>query len=554
MIRRALIALALVLLTGCSAAGGTTRAAAASGGPERANAPARAAVEWPADDRRILRVLNALTYGPRPDDLARVRALGLEAFVEAQLHPERLDDAATDQALRGLTTLELSIPELLREYPKPDPDLRKKLASGQMSRREMLEQYPLEKRPARIVAELAAAKVVRAVSSERQLQEAMVDFWFNHFNVFSQKGDVRWYVTAYERDAIRPHALGKFRDLVRATARHPAMLFYLDNWLSAKPDFTIPAGPNKGKRAGLNENYARELMELHTLGVDGGYTQKDVTAVARAFTGWSIDRPQSEGRFIFRRFVHDTGEKAVLGQRVPAGGGAEDGERVIEILTRHPSASRFIATKLVRRFVADDPPGPLVERVAATYRTTDGDIRAMLRTIFTAPEFYAVDASNGKIKKPFEFVVSAVRVLDGSVDARGAFALARAVGEIGEPLYEAQAPTGYADRAEEWVNTGALLARMNFALGLAQHRFAGVRVDVGALVANADRRQPDAVLDRLLAALLHGPVSAETRAVLAAQVTNPQVTRSMADDRAPAEIDVEKLVALVIGSPEFQRR
>src|SRR3990167_7499046 len=263
----------------------------------------------------------------------------------------------------------------------------------------------------------------------------MVDFWFNHFNVYAQKNDVRWYVSAYERDAIRPHALGKFPDLVRATARHPAMLYYLDNWVSARADFTIPLGPNRGKKAGLNENYARELMELHTLGVDGGYTQQDIVEVARAFTGWSIDRPQVEGRFVFRRLMHDTGGKTVLGQRIPPGGGEADGDRVIEILTRPPSTARFIATKLVRRFVADAPPPALVERVAAKYLSTGGDIKAMLRVIFASAGVTGEDADRGKIKKPFEFVASAVRALGGSVDAGGAFGLARASAEIGEPLY-----------------------------------------------------------------------------------------------------------------------
>ncbi len=303
----------------------------------------------------------------------------------------------------------MPIAELLREFPRPDPKMREKIARGEMTRQEMQERYPMEKRPFRIAAELQAAKVIRAVMSERQLEEIMVDFWFNHFNVFAGKGDVRWYVSAYERDAIRPHALGTFPDLVRATARHPAMLFYLDNWLSARPDFIVPAGPNRGRNAGLNENYARELMELHTLGVDGGYTQRDVTEVARAFTGWTIDRPQINGRFVFRPLMHDGGEKVVVGHRIPAGGGQGHGERVIEILTRHPSTARFVATKLVRRFVSDTPPPALIARVAATYTGTGGNIPAMLRVIFESREFSGEDAYRAKIKKPFEFVASAVR-------------------------------------------------------------------------------------------------------------------------------------------------
>jgi uncharacterized protein (DUF1800 family) len=382
----------------------------------------------------------------------------------------------------------------------------------------------------------------------------MVDFWFNHFNVFAQKGEVRWYVAPYERDVIRPHVLGRFRDLVRATARHPAMLFYLDNWLSTAPGSTAAGDPNAGRRGGLNENYARELMELHTLGVDGGYTQKDVTEVARAFTGWTIDRPRDDAHFVFRPRLHDTGEKVVLGQRIPRGGGQDDGERVIDLLTRHPSTARFIATKLVCRFVSDEPPPALVERVAAAYRETDGDIRAMLRTVFWSPEFYAPENQRAKIKKPFEFVVSAARVMGGTVGVEGGFELARATAEIGEPLYEAQPPTGYADRAEAWVNTGALLARMNFALGLAQRRLPGVQVDVAALVAGEDRVNPGAVLDRLLVRLLNGQATAATRAVLTTQLADPQIRRQTADDRGPANTDIEKLAALVIGSPEFQRR
>ncbi|HKQ67293.1 MAG TPA: DUF1800 domain-containing protein [Methylomirabilota bacterium] len=505
-------------------------------------------------DRQILHALSRLTYGPRPGDVERVRALGVSAWIDRQLRPRTIDDSATERALAELTTLRMSIPELLREYPRPDPRLRAQIANGEMSRQEMLERYPIEKRPVRIADELRAAKVLRAVTTERQLEEIMVEFWFNHFNVFAGKGDVRWYVSAYEREAIRPYALGKFPDLVRATAHHPAMLFYLDNWLSAKPDYRIQAGPNRGRPAGLNENYARELMELHTLGVDGGYTQKDVTEVARAFTGWTIDRPRTDAHFIFRPGMHDTGEKIVLGHRIPGGGGRDDGERVIELLTRQPATARFVATKLVRRFVSDTPPPALVARVAGSYLNTGGDISSMLRTIFESPEFMSEDAYRAKIKKPFEFVASAVRALGGTTDAQGAMALARASAEIGEPLYQAQPPTGYADRGEVWVNAGALLARMNFALGLASGRYSKVSVELPALVAGADPRSPEAVLDRLLVTLVADQAGSRTRAVLAAQLNDPQITRLSPDDRGPANTDVAKLAALVIGSPEFQRR
>jgi uncharacterized protein (DUF1800 family) len=513
-------------------------------------------------DQRILHALNRLGYGPRPGDVERVRRMGLAAYIETQLDPRGIPDPAAEQALAAYPALALSTATLVREYPLPTPQARQRLTSGEMSRQEMMEMYPAERRPAVITAQLQAARITRAVASGRQLEEVMVDFWFNHFNVYAQKGAVRWMVPAYEREAIRPHALGRFRDLVLATARHPAMLFYLDNWLSTRADLVVPGGPNAGRRMGLNENYARELMELHTLGVDGGYTQQDVIEVARCFTGWTIDRPQQGGGFIFRPLAHDRGAKRVLGQVIPAGGGQQDGERVIDILVRHEATARFIATKLARRFVSDDPPAALVERAAATFRRTDGDVRAVLATIFTSPEFWAADAYRAKIKTPLEVVASAVRALDGRIvtgpgaDATdgGGVALAREVGRLGEPLYEAQPPTGYPDRAEAWVNTGALLGRMNFALGLAHNRFRGARVDVAGFLADADRSQPAQVLDRLLAVVLHGEASAQTRAVLAAQLESPEITRTTAYDRVAKDTDVEKLAALVLGSPEFQRR
>ena len=513
-------------------------------------------------DQRILHALNRLGYGPRPGDVERVRRMGLAAYIETQLDPRGIPDLALEQALAAYPVLALSTATLVREYPLPTPQARQRLTSGEMSRQEMMEMYPAERRPAVITAQLQAARITRAVASGRQLEEVMVDFWFNHFNVYAQKGAVRWMVPAYEREAIRPHALGRFRDLVLATARHPAMLFYLDNWLSTRADLVVPGGPNAGRRMGLNENYARELMELHTLGVDGGYTQQDVIEVARCFTGWTIDRPQQGGGFIFRPLAHDRGAKRVLGQVIPAGGGQQDGERVIDILVRHEATARFIATKLARRFVSDDPPAALVERAAATFRRTDGDVRAVLATIFTSPEFWAADAYRAKIKTPLEVVASAVRALDGRIvtgpgaDATdgGGVALAREVGRLGEPLYEAQPPTGYPDRAEAWVNTGALLGRMNFALGLAHNRFRGARVDVAGFLADADRSQPAQVLDRLLAVVLHGEASAQTRAVLAAQLESAEITRTTPYDRVAKDTDVEKLAALVLGSPEFQRR
>ena len=316
-------------------------------------------------------------------------------------------------------------------------------------------------------------------------------------------------------------------------------------------------------------------MELHTLGVDGGYTQQDVIEVARAFTGWTIERPREQGTFLFRPAAHDQGAKTVLGHALPAYGGEQDGIHVIDILSRHPATARFIATKLVRRLVSDEPPPALVERAARTFQDTDGDIRKVVATIVTSPEFFSADAYGAKIKKPIELVASAVRAVGGEImppgepgsqQVGGGLALALQVAKLGEPLYQQQPPTGYPDVAEAWVNTGALLNRLNFALALAQNRIPGVAVDIGRAVGTADREKPSRVLDALLVSLLQGQARRETRTVLAAQLDNPEIIRATPDDRrvaAPgrpatntpaANTDVDKLAALVLGSPEFQRR
>jgi uncharacterized protein (DUF1800 family) len=554
--------LAVGLLAGCSTSG----PAPAPSGAGRLEPPPRHRVALApsplTEEQQIVHVLNRLGYGPRPGEVERVKRMGLGAWIERQLEPARIPDEPAEAALEAFPVLTLSAAELYRDYPQPRLQDVQRFQQGQMTPQEIREAFPPERRPAVITAQLQAAKVTRAIASERQLQEVMVDFWFNHFNVYSQKGAIRWMTPAYEREAIRPHALGRFRDLVVATAQHPAMLFYLDNWLSTRQDLVVPG---RGRR-GLNENYARELMELHTLGVDGGYTQEDVIEVARCFTGWTIDRPQEGGGFLFRPLTHDRGEKRVLGTLIPAGGGQEDGLAVITLLARHPSTAAFVSTKLARRFIRDDPPKALVERVARVFRQTDGDIRAVLVSIFTSPEFVSADTYRAKTKTPLELVASAVRILDGRLDppapaagsaraaAGGGLALARQVAGLGEPLYEAQPPTGYPDVAQAWVNTGALLGRMNFALALAQSRLAGARVDLARVLEGVDRAKPAAVLDRMLAVLLQGEVSAKTRQVLGSQLDSPEIVRLTADDRGPRNTDVEKLAALVLGSPEFQRR
>ena len=317
-----------------------------------------------------------------------------------------------------------------------------------------------------IVQDLTEAKLYRAIYSNHQLEEVLTDFWFNHFNVFLDKGADRYLVTAYERDVIRPYVLLKFGSLLRATAESPAMLFYLDNFQSVDPAAAdrMPAARQAKARRGLNENYARELMELHTLGVDGGYTQHDVTEVARCFTGWTIKRnPRQGGGFEFIERLHDRGAKIVLGVKIPAGGGMDDGLKVLDILAHHPSTARFISRKLAVRFVADHPPDALVEKMAQTFRRSDGDIRAVLDTMLHAPEFWSQGAYRSKVKSPLEMVASSVRALNADVEF--GFALAQQLTKLGQPLYRKQEPTGYSNSSEEWINSAALVARMNFHWG-----------------------------------------------------------------------------------------
>jgi uncharacterized protein (DUF1800 family) len=339
---------------------------------------------------------------------------------------------------------------------------------------ELRRRIELANGPQQVVArDLSEGKLLRAVYSNRQLDEVLTDFWFNHFNVYLDKGADRYLVTAYERDVIRPHVLGKFKDLLEATAKSPAMLFYLDNWQSVGPD--APQARRKKGTRGLNENYGRELLELHTLGVDGGYTQADVTEAARCFTGWTILQPERGGEFAFNQRVHDNGEKTFLGVKIPKGGGIADGEKVLDIVAHHPATAHFISQKLAMRFVADDPPASLVDRMAETFRKTDGDLRAVMRTMLESREFFSQGAYRAKLKSPLEVVASAVRAVNGEVDY--AFPLANQVAQLGQPLYRKQEPTGYSNSSREWLNSGGLLARMNFALQLADNKIPGVKVD-----------------------------------------------------------------------------
>jgi uncharacterized protein (DUF1800 family) len=338
------------------------------------------------------------------------------------------------------------------------PDLRRRIQSAN---------GPL----AMVAQDLTEAKLLRAVYSDRQLEEVLADFWYNHFNVFLEKGADRYLVTAYERDEIRPHVLGKFEALLRSTAQSPAMLFYLDNWQSTGAQ--SPAG--RRQQRGLNENYGRELLELHTLGVDGGYTQKDVTEVARCFTGWTIRQPQRVGEFEFNPRMHDNGEKTVLGVRIPAGGGIDDGYKVLHLLAHQPSTAHFISRKLAMRFVADDPPATLVDRMAATFLKKDGDLRAVLKTMFDSPEFWSRGAYRSKMKSPLEMVASSLRAVNADVDFT--FGLNNQLNQLGEPLYRKAEPTGYSNSGQEWLNSAGLLARMNFSVALINNKVPGVKVD-----------------------------------------------------------------------------
>jgi hypothetical protein len=340
-----------------------------------------------------------------------------------------------------------------------------------MFRRDML----AARMPQEVVSsDLIANKLYRAVYSPRQLEEVLTDFWLNHFNVYIGKGQVRLLLTSYERDAIRPHVFGRFRDMLLATARHPAMLFYLDNWLSQDPrdGAPQPAAAQPVRRLGLNENYGRELLELHTLGVDGGYTQADVIAVTRCFTGWTIFEPAGFAEFQFNPAMHDRAEKIVLGRTIPRGGGESDGLTVIDLLARHPSTARFISRKLAQRFVADDPPRSLVDRMAETFRRTDGDLRAVMETLLFSTEFLSEGAWQSKLKSPLEMVASSLRALN--VDVVDTGTIAQRIAELGQPLYGKAEPTGYPDTGEIWASSAGLLGRTQFTAALAAGQISGV--------------------------------------------------------------------------------
>ncbi|MGI9036214.1 MAG: DUF1800 domain-containing protein [Pyrinomonadaceae bacterium] len=683
----------------------------------KSNASAKSLTE----DQKIRHVLNRLGFGARPGDVERVKAMGLNKYIEQQLNPASIDDSATEAKLQNLDVLKMSNEELFAKYPPPglvlravamengyskaDAALLKKKKPDQADnqakpdgatpmpengampadaakppvqqdatanltdeqRQELqqkvaavYQQYNLG-RPQQLTQELSAARIIRAAYSERQLQEQMVDFWTNHFNVYMNKGAVRWFLPEYDRDVIRPNALGNFKDLLLATAKSPAMLFYLDNFQSVSPNApqnqkrgqgmnpqqiermmqnpqmrerikqrqgitdaqldqriaqmkNNPAQNVNGKVAkpkqprGINENYARELMELHTLGVDGGYTQKDVQEVARCFPGWTIVDPRGyrqfapsmingtsdqremkaarqagapqgaeSGTFSFNARVHDNGEKIVLGHKINEGG-INDGLKVLDILVEQPATAHFIAKKLAVKFVSDNPDEAFVQRIADAFHNSHGDIKTTLRAMFTDPEFYAPENYRVKIKTPFETVISAIRAVDADTNGKQIQAM---LAKMGEPLYGYITPNGYPDMAEDWVNTGALLERMNFSLALASNRIPGTRVNLSPFVANNTQE----ILNKAIAGVLDGEISPATKVLLLKQLQQPLPEPNMnaAGETAMMENaameqpngngggkkgggqqvrllppsgnpEVFKVVGLLLGSPDFQRQ
>lgn len=569
--------------------------------------PAGAGAQAPLDhrelaaDQQIIHALSRLTFGPRPGDVQKVRAMGLDSWIARQLEPKRIDNEASDRVLSRYSILRENPNDLLREYNVARAERRMDRRAdsaqdrqGQGRNRRMTADDPQLNRRA-VVTQLQSARVARAVSSERQLEEVMTDFWLNHFNVFAQKGGQEpYYLADYERTAVRPHALGKFRDLLGAVAKSPAMLFYLDNARSmgdsSKPRLAVVNRRQRRRisqdqqepvlqrlrNGGLNENYGRELLELHTLGVDGGYAQQDVIDVARALTGWTIRQPAAGGGFVFRPEMHDAGEKTVLGTRLKAGRGIEDGEQVLDIVARHPSTAKYIARKLAVRFVSDSPPEALVNRAAEVFRRTDGDIREVVRTIITSNEFYSRGAFRSKVKSPFEVVVSALRAMNAAPDSTPR--TAQVIAYLGQPIYGHQAPNGFPETGDAWMNTGAILNRINFGIAAAANRIPGASIasmpGIDSLRSATRARQVDAVT----AMLLGGSISPETRSILISG-ENPLLARAgatepdspsmaMDDDTmrpranplgrrngAPVQLTgIAQVVGLAIGSPEFQRR
>lgn len=447
----------------------------------------------------VLRLLNRGGYGPRPGDLQRANEMGLQAYLEEQLNPEAIDDTAADL--------------IVQSYSYYDMDIDQIIASDE---------------PTEAVADLIRTTVARQLYSKRQLYEAMVEFWSDHFNIYLRKNPlVSFTKIEDDRAVIRPHALGSFRDLLYASAQSPAMLIYLDNITNEKDH--------------PNENYARELMELHTMGVHGGYTQEDVQQVARALTGWTLrGRGPRRGDFFFDENLHDQGEKVVLGVTLPAGQGQQDVFDVLDILLAHPATAQHIATKLVRRFVADQPPETLVEQVAQTFTATDGDIKEMLRVIFLSDEFATAPA---KLKRPHTYMISALRALNAEVtpEERG---LGRFMNLLGQPIFQWPAPNGYPDVSAAWVNN--LLPRWNFGIAAIYQRIPGVNIDLLQLAELSNASTTNDILNLFAGLTINRVLDDESLSLFASYVGDGALNQSA------TRIRLGESVALMLASPAFQ--
>jgi len=503
---------------------------------------------------RVTHLLNRAAFGPSPAEVTAVEQMGLETWLAEQLTPGA--DAELEARLTAFPTLQLSVAQAFEKYPPPAKRLKDAgIAPDDAEGKKALLRDVKDELPRQLILELSQARLMRAIESKRQLEEVLVDFWFNHFNVSSEKSRVRWMVTSYERDAIRPHVFGKFRDLLGATAKHPAMLWYLDNWNSVRDGFETQAERRKRLAQmdyeedetpkmprGLNENYARELMELHTLGVEAGYTQNDVREAARALTGWSVVAGQNNpqfGTFILRKPAHDQGSKEIFGLKLAAGGGQSDGEALLDYLARHPATAHHLAFKLCQRFVSDAPSNELVERIAKRFLETDGDLREVTQAIFESPEFWA--SAGAKTKTPLEFLASSLRAVGTVHEVKPI--LLRTLDVMGQPLYRCTPPTGFAENSSAWVSAGALVARINFGLALTSGRIPGLSVSLPTTDSD-----PQATVDTIAARVLGRAPTSKTRETL----LNALVAKEQ--DGEMRYVEPAKVAGLLLGSPEFQHQ
>jgi uncharacterized protein (DUF1800 family) len=569
--------------------------AAQQGTADRLQVTGRAAAQIPSDAMKATG--DDMVPPPAPDMMQEAAAKPVEPPIEEQekklyadLDATNVTNLPPDERVKRLVEMKPEeFRDLLRRLQRPE---RVALFAG-LTPEQKETVFALINPQLVVGGELLVTRVLRDVYSERQLEAVMTDFWLNHFNVYLRKGPfAAWYLADYQNKVIRPHALGKFEDLLVATAESPAMLFYLDQTESVGPHsfaaWRSAMGMNgqaaKARPVGLNENYARELMELHTLGVDGGYTQRDVTEVAKVFTGWGIDRPDQGGDFIFNPRRHEPGEKFALGHRFRDSGESE-GREVLHLLANSPVTAHHVSLQIAQRFVSDNPPPALVDRMAATWVKTGGDIREVMRTMLESPEFWSKDAYRAKVKTPEEYVISAVRATGGEVVHPAA--LVEAIGQLGMPLYGCQTPNGYSWMADAWLNSGELLDRMNFSMALADNNAGTVMswdkllgVDRPAsLTADATTDSKERKLENLL---LDGAVSEHTRSAVLGQLAQEssgndggtmgapkkmarqvnfvrprdfgQLLNAVAPLPPPADQDAALLGGLLLGSPEFQRR